>query len=89
MKDELAAWQALGMQTVNNFFDKIHDHGQYQDSSGEWHFYPSGTVGEICKTCGKLIEPLDQSLDDEHDPNEEESDPNAEEESDDDDEEEL
>jgi len=72
MREELAAWQALGMQTVSSFFEKLHDHGT--DVKG--NYLPSGEVGEICKTCNKLIEPYGQSSTDEED---EEPDPNADE----------
>ena len=59
LDDESAAWEEIGMQSLAAFFEKIHDHGMYQTAGGDWKWYPSGKVGEICKTCGKLIEEPD------------------------------
>lgn len=53
MKD----WEALGMESVNIMFAKLHDHGWVETKNGLVPL-PSGEVGEVCKTCGKVIDPF-------------------------------
>jgi hypothetical protein len=57
--DEMAAWTRFGMENVRNFLESIHDHGYIEIGPGDYVSLPSGKVGEICKTCGKLIEPIE------------------------------
>lgn len=55
---EAKAWEELGMQTLGEWYDRIHDHGQAEQPDGSWKQLPSGKIGERCQTCGKMIEPI-------------------------------
>ena len=60
LDEEMKAWEQLGIDSLLSFYEKVHDHGWYETPDGRLVAYPSGEPGEICKTCGKTILPLEQ-----------------------------
>ena len=58
MDEETKAWEQLGIETLNKLYEKMHDHGWYETERSTLAPLPSGNVGDVCKTCGKIIEPF-------------------------------
>lgn len=59
LDEEMKAWEQVGIESLVGMYERLHDHGMYQDTAGNWKYYPSGHTGEVCQTCGKVIEPIE------------------------------
>jgi hypothetical protein len=53
---ESKAWLEMVMKTNAKLLERLHDHGWVEQEDGSYVPLPSGKVGEICRTCGDLIE---------------------------------
>lgn len=62
LDEEMEVWERLRVESLDEFFESIHDHGYMEREDGTLVGLPSGEVGDVCKTCGKVILPIEQTI---------------------------